>query len=104
MNVSNNIDAQDVDNGTIPQITKGPVVPKEVGTTAKRAQLWPTEFESKVDDLFNAPKSVGILSQHFDAHSEKMVPKITIVVRDRKVLTPLIEFVFEDDDNFERGV
>ena len=30
--VSNNIDAQEVNNGTIPQLTKGSVVPKVVGT------------------------------------------------------------------------
>ena len=40
--MSNNMDAQEVNNGTTPQITEGPVVPEVAGTAVGSAKFRPT--------------------------------------------------------------
>ena len=70
--MSNNMNAQEVNNGTIPRITEGPVVPEVAGIVAGSAKLQPTRIGG--DDLPDSPEHAEIPSQHPDIRSDEMEP------------------------------
>ena len=69
------MEIQEVNNGTLPRITKGPIDLKKLERQLKVHNYNPLELESEVDELPDSLEQAEILSLNSNEHSNVMKSK-----------------------------